>query len=296
MKHSLRAVAGVLSLALVLVGCDAASPSRAPSPSASAAGASPVLTEPSSEPTPTPPPDPAIGWVSPATDRIKDYTSDLAVTTAAANIRRVVFTVTWKNGSKTACTSAKPDSRGRWACSANLLKVGVAPGSIDLAAQAFNTNEQAIKGASDVRSLTYAVVPPRPGSVAMKVLSDDWADDDTHTEVDSFTWTAPKGYANEFRLYGVTGCPNASSKTESEPCLVEHTSLDASEMKLLKKVGASARSMKLRTVVAPGKCAEGFFCSPYRSLVLGAFNAYGQSVYAIVATQVNEECYECEGP
>ena len=62
-------------------------------------------------------------------------------------------------------------------------------------------------------------------------------------------------------------------------------SLDASEMKLLKKVGASARSMKLRTVVAPGKCAEGFFCSPYRSLVLGAFNAYGQSVYAIVATQ-----------
>ena len=148
-----------------------------------------------SEPTPTPPPDPAIGWVSPATDRIKRLHRRPGGDDRGGHIRRVVFTVTWKNGSKTACTSAKPDSHGRWACSANLLKVGVAPGSIDLAAQAFNTSEQAIKGASDVRSLTYAVVPPRPGSVAMKVLSDDWADDDTHTEVDSFTWTAPKGYA-----------------------------------------------------------------------------------------------------
>jgi hypothetical protein len=161
----------------------------------------------------------------------------------------VVFTVTWKNGSKTACT-AQPDAHGD-GHAGQPLKVGVAPGSIDLSAQAFNTSEKAIKGASDVRSLTYAVAPPRPGKVAMKVVSQTWAADDTYTEVDTFTWTAPKSYAREFRLYGVTGCPNASAKTEGEPCLVEHTPLDGSKMKLLKKVDGSARSMKLRTVVAP---------------------------------------------
>jgi len=290
MRNAVRPVAVVLGIALVLVGCDAAAPSRTPEPSASTIASnppSPALPA----PTATPAPDPTIGWVSPATDRIRDYSADLSVTTGALDIRRVVFTVTWTHGSKTACTSAKPDAQGRWACSANLLKAGVTPGSIDLSAQAFNTSERAIKGASDVRSLTYAVAPPRPGNVAMKVVSEDWADDDTHTEVDSFSWTAPKSYAMEFRLYGVTGCPNASAKTEMEPCLVEHTPLDPSKMKLLKKVDGSARSMKLRTVTAPGQCDEGFFCTPYRSLVLGAFNAYGQSVYAIVASQKNGECY-----
>ena len=295
MTHARRFAVLAAGILVVLVGCDAAAPSRSPDPPASTAPvSSPSATAPA--PTPSPPPDPAIGWVSPASDRIVHYDADLSVTTAAPDIRRVVFTVTWKNGSKTACTSAKPDAHGRWVCSANLLKVGVAPGSIDLSAQAFNTSEQAIKGASDVRSLTYAVAPPRPGSVAMKVVSEDYADDDSFTGVTSFTWTSPKGYAKEFRLYGVIGCPNDSAKTEGEPCLVEHTPLDGSKMKLLKKVDGSARSIKLRTVVAPGKCAEGFFCTPYRSLVLGAFNAYGHSVYAIVATQENYECYECEGP
>jgi hypothetical protein len=298
MTHPRGSLAIVAGIAFLLVGCDASAPSpassRPPSTAPSAAIASPA----SPAPTPTPaPPDPAVRWVSPATDRITDYTANLSVTTGAVNLRRVVFTITWKGGSKTACTSAKPDPAGRWGCTADLLKLGVRPGSIDVAARAFDTNERVIEGASDGRSLTYEVVPPRPGSAKRKVVSETWAaDDSSYVEVDRFTWTSPTGYATEFRLYGVSGCPNESPQTNGEPCLVEHTHLDAGMMKLLKKVGGSARSMTLRSEVDTDTCEgpSGYYCSPYRSLVLGAFNAYGHSVYAIVASQ--EVCLDCYGP
>ena len=143
------------------------------------------------------------------------YTTDLAVTTAAANIGGGVHRDV-EERIEDRLHERETGSHGRWACSANLLKVGVAPGSMDLAAQAFNTSEQAIKGASDVRSsptLSRRRGRNRRDEGPVRRMGGR----DTHTEVDELHLDGAKGLRQGVPSVRGDRCPNASAKTESEP-------------------------------------------------------------------------------
>jgi hypothetical protein len=290
--HPTRLGAVIALLIFLVTGCDQAAPGRSPSaqPSVPPTAMSPSQGTSPTDIAPTASPAASMAWGEPESDRVTAYTVQLSVSTNAAHLRRIVFSVTSNGRTRPACTSAKPGEDGAWSCRTDLLRLGVPPGKIAFSARAYDTDEHVVGAVKASWSGTYAVAPPRPEETAMKtsMVSQQW----TTFEVERITWTSPKGYATEFRLYGVSGCPNERPGHDGEPCLVEHTHLDASMMKLLKKVDGAARTMTVRGEV-PADCdGPGYFCSDVQSLVLGAYNAYGHSVYAIVAsTQVCLDCY-----
>ena len=229
-------------------------------------------------------------WVKPAAGAtVKDYELTFAVTTSGGDVSEVGFKIAWSGGSFAGCSAKQAAAGGTWSCTADLLRFGVPPGALKVSVDVLDANGKVIKGLIPARSIIYAAVPPKPGTtfrVVSKVTSSG------QTEVDELTWTEPVGYATEFRLYGVTGCLNYSAATDGQPCLVEHMPLPAKNMVLIKKVSGTTRSLVLKhTWDGDGLCGDTLWCSDVGSLVLGAYNTYGQSVYAIVAS--TPVCYEC---
>lgn len=140
-------------------------------------------------------------------------------------------------------------------------------------------------------STASGAVPPMPITKFASISKTTNADG-SETDVDRITWTEPAGVATEFRLYGVTKCLNESAKTDGQKCLVAHMTLPAGTLKLIQTVSGTTRSITMTHVVPQGECGNDLWCTTgYFALVLGAYNAYGHSVFAIPVS--SEVCYQC---
>lgn len=233
----------------------------------------------------------AASWIKPAADAtVKAYELAVAAKTAGGSPTQVAFKVEWSGGSFAGCSATNPTSDGTWTCTADLLRLGVPPGALNLSFDVVDATGRITTDLAPDRSITYAVVPPRPVTT-YKVVSSKANSDGSVVEVDKITWTEPDDYATEFRLYGVIGCPNESEATDGQPCLVEHTALAAKDLKLIKSVDGKTRSIVLTNTIPPDACGPSLWCSQFDALVLGAYNDFGQSIFAIpVSTTV---CFGC---
>jgi hypothetical protein len=227
-------------------------------------------------------------WTAPDLDaklasskvRLEAWVKPFATDTTATG---VTFRAAWDGGDATLCEGAiEPD--GFWGCTADLLKVGVPPGPLSMTFDVSDSTGHVTPAAAGELTVTYAVVPPKPtGTKLTEVSSTLNADQTASTLVEKLTWTAPAGYATEFRLYAVTYCPNDSpTAKDGTPCLSPGTPLKASKLRLVKKVDGAARSMTLTHSIPEGLCEPFAWCDDTYALVLGAYNAYGQSVFTIV--------------
>ncbi len=179
-----------------------------------------------------------------------------------------------------------------WSCRAHLLALGVPPGRVRFSFDVQGVGrggdadyslrpETALDGA---REVTYAVAPPRPTNVRVRVIS-DVTQGDTQTIVEQVSWSAPAGYATSFRWIGVRTCPNESAENEqSAPCLLEGTPIAEADQGVIATAGGSERAMTWTIVIQPIP-ALGWITingSEYYATVLEAANAHGTSVFAIV--------------
>jgi hypothetical protein len=285
---------------LLIAGCGASATSSASRPTDQGAAGSPAVgvagpgspaVSPSAWPTLTPL---SASWVKPAADaKITDYKLDLTASTVGV-ASEVTFKVAW-SGSFAGCTAKKPSAAGTWSCTVDLLKSGVPPGKLNASFDVLDASGKASTNLAPPRTITYAAVPPKPVTT-WKVVSQKYAaNGSSYVETDKLTWTEPAGYASEFRLYGVKGCPNASSKTDGQPCLVEHMSLPKGSLELVKKASGTTRSVTLTHTIPEGECGGTIWCGAahgdFGALVLAAYNAYGQSTFAIVLS--TDVCYDC---
>jgi hypothetical protein len=288
------------TVTIVAAGCGAsATPSTsrptdqgsASSPAVGAGGPGSPAASPSAWPTITPL---SASWVKPAADaKVTDSKLELTASTVGV-ASGVTFKVAW-SGSFAGCSTKKPSTSGTWSCTLDLLKAGVPPGTLNASFDVLDASGKASTNLAPTRTITYAAVPPKPVTT-WKVVSEKYAaNGSSYVETDKLTWTEPAGYASEFRLYGVKGCPNASSKTDGQPCLVEHTSLPKGSLELVKKMGGATRSVTLTHTIPEGECGGTIWCGAahgdFGALVLAAYNAYGQSTFAIVLS--TDVCFQC---
>jgi hypothetical protein len=301
MRSGSTTLAALATVILVAAGCGAsATPSASrptdpgPAGSRSAAGvdAGSSTASPSTWPTITPL---SASWVKPAKDAtIKDYRIDMTAATVGM-ASEVTFKVAWSGGSFAGCSAKKPSAAGTWSCTIDLLKSGVPPGKLTASFDVLEASGKASMNLAPTRTVTYAAVPPKPVTT-YKVVSQKWnSRTSSMVEVDKLTWTEPAGYATQFRLYGVKGCPNDSAKTDGKPCLVENMRLAAKNLELIQKVNGSTRSITLTHTMPGEECGNTIWCGAthgsFGALVLRADNAYGQSVFAIVLS--TDICHDC---
>ena len=285
---------------LVCAGCGASAPSSASPPTGQGPAGSPALgsadpgspaASPSAWPTITPL---SASWVKPAADaRITDYKIELTASTVGV-ASEVTFKLAW-SGSFAGCSSKKPSSSGTWSCTVDLLKSGVPPGKLKASFDVLDQSGKASANLAPTRTITYAAVPPKPVTTYKVVSQKETSSGTSMVEIDKLTWTEPAGYATQFRLYGVKGCPNDSTKTDGQPCVVEHMKLPAKSLELIKTMSGSARSVTLTHTMPEGECGDPIWCGAphgsFSALLLRADNAYGQSTFAIVLSI--DICHEC---
>jgi hypothetical protein len=286
-----RTVALLVVVALATSACNATVAPSAPSPAASGSVAPQSPTSPSATAAPSASGALTAAWVTPAANAtIRTSELILQATTTGGSASGIAFKVEWPGGSFAGCRTTKARPDGSWSCTTDLLKAGVPPGPLTVSFDVQDPSGATASGLAPARSITYAAVPPRPVTTYRQV-SLKQRPDGSAVEVDRITWTEPDGYATGFRLYGVTGCPNESEATNGQPCLVEHTPLPASRLKLIKTVGGTTRSILLRNVIPPDACGPSLWCGDFGALVLGAYNKYGQSIFAIPLS--TEVCFGC---
>ena len=90
------------------------------------------------------------------------------------------------------------------------------------------------------------------------------------------SWSAPAGYADEFRIYNTWACPRYAPGNVGTPCFVPGTPVDGSQLDLLQTAPGNARSAKVR-LPANSECGPLF-----GTILLRARNAIGGSAFAIV--------------
>jgi hypothetical protein len=215
-------------------------------------------------------------WVRPRSGaRLSSYTATLSARPTATGpgettFTKVVFTAAWSGAKKKLCTATKPGSDGTWSCKANLLELGVRPGTVTLSFDVHGEGVPAARSPDGARKVTYAVPPPRPTHAGWRQV--DYDEDDA-LYVYRVRWSAPAGYADEFLVYETFECPRPATRANNnKPCFVPGTPVDGSQLELLAKAPGDARAVKVRFE------AE---CFP-SSILLRARNAYGRSAFAIV--------------
>jgi hypothetical protein len=133
---------------------------------------------------------------------------------------------------------------------------------------------------------TPVPVPPKPTGVSFDERR--VGDDPSSTEItQTVRWGAPGDEGVEIRVYGVTECvakPANPSPDTRGPCLVEHTPLPASVRALLATAPASDGVVSW-TWTGTFDCEIGLAYDPrgraYHAVVLAAYSASGQSIFAI---------------
>jgi hypothetical protein len=130
-------------------------------------------------------------------------------------------------------------------------------------------------------------VPPKPAGVNFDVQA-DVSDDGSEAEItQTVTWRTPRNEGVEIKVYGVTKCiaePEDPAPDTSGPCLVAHTPLPASVRTLLGSAPASTGAVSWSWTEGTG-CDIGLANDPdgptYHAVVLAAYNASGNSIFAI---------------
>jgi hypothetical protein len=265
-------------------------PTSSPTVPPTAPPISPPSEPPIAPPSSPPGEDASAVWTAPDLDAklasnkvkleawVKPFATDITVT-------GVTFHAAWGGGDATLCEGAI-DPDGFWGCSADFLKLSVPPGPLTLTFDVTDSVGHVTPAAAGELSVTYAVAPPKPtGAKLTEVSSTLNADQTASTLVEKVIWTAPAGYATEFRLYAVTYCPNDSpTAKDGTPCLSPGTPLKDSQLRLVQKADGNARSMTLTHSMPQGLCGPTVWCDDTYALVLGAYNVYGQSVFTIVSS------------
>ncbi|MEO5939839.1 MAG: hypothetical protein ABIZ72_02870 [Candidatus Limnocylindrales bacterium] len=285
-------IGGIVAIVVVATGCDGSStPTIRPSqfaPSPASASATVVAPSASSAGAAM-----SAAWIGPKAKAVIKTTS-LELAAKAVGIASVAFKIEAADGSFAGCRSTKP-ANGIWTCTIDLLDKGIVPGALIASFDVTDLASNTIHALAPERALSYQVAPPRPTTTFTASAGPGDGDTGGGTEIDKITWTSPPGYATEFRLYGLIGCLNQSPQTDGKPCLVAGMSLPAGGLELIRKAGGQSRSMTLTTqYTADDSCGLAFWCGTYGALVLSAYNAYGHSKFAIVASQT--VCWECFGP
>ena len=137
---------------------------------------------------------------------------------------------------------------------------------------------------------TPVAVPPKPTGVKFDEQR-RLGNDASSTEVtQTVTWAAPHGDGVEIRVYGVNKCiaePDSPSPGSGGPCLVEHTLLPAEDRTLLAAAPASAGEVSWTWTGVPDCEGPGLAFDPRGpaeyAVVLAAYSATGQSIFAIAA-------------
>jgi hypothetical protein len=136
---------------------------------------------------------------------------------------------------------------------------------------------------------TTAPVPPKPTRATfhedVKCLDAECSEARTTQTV---TWRTPRTKGGTIRVYGVTKCLAAPAHPKpgaSGPCLVTHTRLPASVLRLLAKAPASAGKVSWSWTAETGCGGGPFYSDPdgpwYFAVVAAAYSASGQSIFAI---------------
>jgi len=133
---------------------------------------------------------------------------------------------------------------------------------------------------------TPVSMPPKPSGVSFDEKRK--GDDAQSAEItQTVRWIAPRSEGVEIRVYGVTECiakPANPSPDTHGPCLVEHTPLPASVLKLLATAPASDGVVRW-SWTGTFDCEDGLAYDPrgpaYYSVVIAAFSMSGHSVFAI---------------
>jgi hypothetical protein len=142
-----------------------------------------------------------------------------------------------------------------------------------------------------------AAIPPKPTGVTFEAVPDgtEWTEDSKTTM--TVTWEGPRTEGVEIRVYGITEClsgKTASGDLKDGPCLVEHTALPASSMRLIAKAPSSDGTVSWTWHSwenIGGSLMYGPDETYYESVVLAAYNEAGHSIFAIAAT--SEFCSDC---
>jgi hypothetical protein len=213
---------------------------------------------------------------------VTSYTTILAASPSGTGpgettFTKVVFSATWPGAAKTVLCRAKlPDDDLIWSCTADLLAKGVPPGDVTFTFDVYGEGVPTARSPGGDRLVTYAVKPPAPTKTTWERVGDSEASGEQIVDTYRATWSAPAGYADQFRLYDTWECPRASDPANAgKPCFVEGTSLDPSKLDLLAKAPGDGRSVDVRLL--------GPECGPsHGSILLRALNRYGKSTFAIV--------------
>jgi hypothetical protein len=136
---------------------------------------------------------------------------------------------------------------------------------------------------------TTAPVPPKPtGATFHEDVDCLDADCNEARTTQTVAWRTPRTRGVTIRVYGVTEClalPAHPKPGASGPCLVTHTRLPASVLRLLAKAPASAGKVSWSWTQATGCDVSPFGSDPdgpgYFAVVVGAYSASGQSIFAI---------------
>jgi hypothetical protein len=135
---------------------------------------------------------------------------------------------------------------------------------------------------------TPVPVPPKPTGVTFDEETRSIGDGQFGEVTQTVTWGAPRSEGVEIRVYGVTECiaePADPAPGTSGPCLVVHTPLPASVRRLLATAPASDGAVSWTWTEEGGCDPSPFRSAPdgpgYHAVVLAAYNAAGNSIFAI---------------
>ena len=135
---------------------------------------------------------------------------------------------------------------------------------------------------------TPVPVPPKPTGVTFDQETRSIDDGEFEEVTQTVTWGAPRSEGVEIRVYGVTECiaePADPAPGTNGPCLVVHTPLPASVRRLLATAPASDGAVSWTWTEEGGCDPSPFKSAPdgpgYRAVVLAAYSAAGNSIFAI---------------
>lgn len=141
-------------------------------------------------------------------------------------------------------------------------------------------------------AVTATAVPPRPSHVTLRVVKHvEYSNGNGYLKI-RLTWTEPAGVATRFKVLGLLRCINDNAAHDGKACIGPHQFIRASDLRVLGTYAGTARSATL-TIHLIGEVTTNQLWgrSEFYGLLLGAYNAHGGSVLAIVRS--SKVCFGC---
>jgi hypothetical protein len=133
---------------------------------------------------------------------------------------------------------------------------------------------------------TAKAIPPKPGKPTFKKVDEVPGDTEgTFKQTFRITWTAPKGVADSFPVYGLPYCLRESKKYNDTPCVVRGMKIPADDLVLLGVAPGDDRSIDVSWEIGEVDVP------PYWTILMRATNAKGDSIFTIVKSY--DVCFKC---